>query len=308
MVALQKTQLKTNSGYVGRFAPTPSGPLHFGSLVAALASYLDARAQRGQWLVRIEDIDPPRCQTGASDHILRTLEQFGLHWDGDICYQSQQDQHYRDALEQLQQQGLLYYCTCSRSQLQGQTVYPGHCRDHPKAAHQAGAWRIKAPAEELGFNDLIMPPYKENLAHQVGDFILRRKDGLFAYQLAVVVDDARQGITHVIRGADLYQQTPRQVFLQGCLGLPTLTYGHIPLIVNQAGQKLSKQNLATAITSGQAPQLISQALQRLGQNLPSSLIAAPVTEQLDWAIMAWQRQDIPSFYKDPHPFLDSPLP
>ena len=308
MAALQQPQLKTSSDYVGRFAPTPSGPLHFGSLVTALASYLDARAQQGRWLVRIEDIDPPRCPAGASDSILQTLEQYGLHWDGSVCYQSQQDQVYLAALQQLQQQGLLYSCTCSRSQLKGHTIYPGCCRSHQQPAHKPSATRLKVPARELGFSDLIMPPYRENLAHQVGDFILQRKDGLFAYQLAVVVDDARQGITHVIRGADLYQQTPRQMLLQACLGLPTPDYGHIPLILNSSGQKLSKQNLATAITPAQAPQLISQALRRLGQNPPATLLGAPVAEQLAWGIASWERNNIPSFYHDPQAFLDSPLP
>lgn len=308
MANLHKSQSLTTSGYVGRFAPTPSGPLHFGSLVAALASFLDARAHQGQWLVRIEDIDPPRCQDGASDHILRTLDAFGLHWDGSICYQSQQQQYYLQALAQLQQQDRLYPCICSRSQLQGQTIYPGNCRDQFIPSEQASAWRLKVPAMELGFDDLIMPAYEENLSQQVGDFILQRKDGLFAYQLAVVVDDAQQGITHIIRGADLYQQTPRQVFLQKCLALPTPSYGHIPLIINNAGQKLSKQNLAQAISASQAPLLMSQALQRLGQNLPSELKGAPVAEQLAWSIAAWERKKVPAFYQDPVPFLQSPLP
>ena len=303
MANLHKSQSQTTSGYVGRFAPTPSGPLHFGSLVAALASFLDARAHQGQWLVRIEDIDPPRCQDGASDDILRTLDTFGLHWDGYIGYQSQQQQSYLHALEQLQQQDLLYPCICSRSQLQGQTIYPGNCRNQSPPSEQASAWRIKVPCMKLGFDDLIMPAYEENLAQQVGDFILQRKDGLFAYQLAVVVDDAQQGITHVIRGADLYQQTPRQVFLQRCLNLSTPSYGHIPLIINNAGQKLSKQNLATAISASQGPELMSQALQRLGQNLPSELKGAPVAEQLAWSIASWKRKKVPAFYQDPVPFL-----
>jgi glutamyl-Q tRNA(Asp) synthetase len=308
LAILHKSQSLTDPSYVGRFAPTPSGPLHFGSLVAALASFLDARAHQGLWLVRIEDIDPPRCQDGASDDILRTLDAFGLHWDGSISYQSQQQPSYLQALEQLQQQDLLYPCICSRSQLQGHTIYPGSCRNQLPPSDQASAWRIKVPPMELGFDDLIMPTYQENLAQQVGDFILQRKDGLFAYQLAVVVDDAQQGITHIIRGADLYQQTPRQVFLQKCLALPTPSYGHIPLIINNAGQKLSKQNLATAISASQGPMLMSQALQRLGQNLPSELEGAPIAEQLTWSIAAWERKKVPAFYQDPVPFLQSPLP
>jgi len=290
-------------GYIGRFAPTPSGPLHFGSLVAALASYLDARAHQGQWLVRIEDIDPPRCQAGASDSILQTLDDYGLHWDGNICYQSQQTTHYISALKQLQQQQRLFFCSCSRSQLQAHTTYPGTCR-HQLGAPVKGAcsYRIQAPDLEIGFDDLIMPTYKENLAQAVGDFILRRKDSLFAYQLAVVVDDALQGITHVIRGADLYQQTPRQIFLQQCLNLPTPTYGHIPLIMNDQGQKLSKQNFAQAITTEAAPALMSQAIQRLGQALPAELVAAPVVDQLSWATQNWNRTLIPCHRQDPIAF------
>jgi glutamyl-Q tRNA(Asp) synthetase len=271
--------------------------------VAALASYLDARAHQGQWLVRIEDIDPPRCQAGASDSILQTLDDYGLHWDGNICYQSQQTTHYISALKQLQQQQRLFFCSCSRSQLQAHTTYPGTCR-HQLGAPVKGAccYRIQAPDLEIGFDDLIMPTYKENLAQAVGDFILRRKDSLFAYQLAVVVDDALQGITHVIRGADLYQQTPRQIFLQQGLNLPTPTYGHIPLIMNDQGQKLSKQNFAQAITTEAAPALMSQAIQRLGQALPAELVAAPVVDQLSWATQNWNRTLIPCHRQDPIAF------
>ena len=290
--------------YVGRFAPTPSGPLHFGSLVAALASYLDAHAHDGQWLLRIEDIDPPRCQPGASDDILRTLEAFGLHWHGEVLYQSQQLDDYQQALAHLQRQGQLFYCTCSRSQLKGHNTYPGHCRTqhfHPEEPHST---RIHAPDVELGFTDLFMPTYKENLAQQVGDFILQRKDGPYAYQLAVVVDDARQGINHVIRGADLYDQTPRQIYLQQCLGYATPTYGHIPLIMSPQGQKLSKQNLAKSITAKQAPALITNALLRLGQSLPDELHGAPIDGQLSWAIEHWQRQSVPRHGEDPIAFID----
>lgn len=290
--------------YIGRFAPTPSGPLHFGSLVAALASYLDAHAHAGQWLLRIEDIDPPRCQPGASDDILRSLELFGLHWHGEVLYQSQQLDQYRQVLAELEQQQRLFYCTCSRSQLKGQNTYPGHCRSqqsHPKQAHST---RIKADDLELGFTDLFMPAYKENLAQQVGDFILQRKDGPYAYQLAVVVDDTLQGINHVIRGADLYDQTPRQMFLQQCLGYATPSYGHIPLIMSPQGQKLSKQNLAKAIAAAQAPTLITDALIRLGQQPPRELHGAPIEDQLSWAIEHWQRPLVPSHGQDPIAFVD----
>lgn len=299
------TQPSAPQPYIGRFAPTPSGPLHFGSLVAALASYLDAHAHGGQWLLRMEDIDPPRCQAGASDDILYTLEAFGLHWHGEVLYQSQQQHHYQQALAELQQQGRLFYCTCSRSQLKGHDTYPGHCRGqqhHPQEPHST---RIRVPNQRLGFDDIFQPNYTENLLHQVGDFILQRKDGPFAYQLAVVVDDALQGVNHVIRGADLYNQTPRQIFLQECLGYDTPTYGHIPLIMSPQGQKLSKQNLATAIQAQQAPQLITTALLRLGQALPQELHKAGIESQLDWAISNWQRPSVPSQEEHPVAFVDA---
>lgn len=290
--------------YIGRFAPTPSGPLHFGSLVAALASYLDAHAHGGQWLLRIEDIDSPRCQPGASDDILRTLDAYGLHWHGEVVYQSQQQAYYEQALEQLHQQGQLFYCSCSRSQLKGQSTYPGYCRTQLTPPSQAYATRLRVPDQQLAFTDLFMPAYEENLALQVGDFILQRKDGPYAYQLAVVVDDALQGVNHIIRGADLYDQTPRQIYLQQRLGYPTPSYGHIPLIMSTQGQKLSKQNLAKAVTSKQAPALVTDALQRLGQPPPHDLHGAPVKEQLTWAIAHWHRASVPNHGQDPIAFGD----
>jgi len=309
VASIQQPELNPSSGYVGRFAPTPSGPLHFGSLVAALASYLDARAHQGQWLLRVEDIDAPRCAPGAADSILQTLEDYGLHWDGDVCYQSQQSSYYESALGQLQAKGLVFFCTCSRSQLKGHDIYPGTCRTRViRDQQQDCSCRIRVPDQQLAFDDLILPSYTENLALQVGDFILQRKDGPYAYQLAVVIDDALQGITHVIRGADLYTQTTRQIFLQQSLGLTTPIYGHIPLIMNGQGQKLSKQNLAQAIATKEAPVLLSQALQRLGQAPPQELIDAPIEEQLQWAITAWDRHKIPSLQEDPTPFVTTDSP
>ena len=309
VASIQQPELNPSSGYVGRFAPTPSGPLHFGSLVAALASYLDARAHQGQWLLRVEDIDAPRCVPGAADNILQTLEDYGLWWDASVCYQSQQTLHYQAALEQLQAQSLVFFCTCSRSQLKGHDIYPGTCRTRlTRDQQQDCSCRIRVPDQELCFADLILPSYTENLASQVGDFILQRKDGPYAYQLAVVVDDAMQGITHVIRGADLYTQTTRQIFLQQSLGLITPVYGHIPLILNDQGQKLSKQNLAKAIGAKQAPELLTQAIQRLGQALPQELFNAPVAEQLAWTITAWDRSKIPALEADPTPFVTTDSP
>jgi len=306
LASIQQPELTPSSGYVGRFAPTPSGPLHFGSLVAACASYLDARAHQGQWRLRIEDIDAPRCVPGATDSILQALDDYGLHWDAEVCYQSQQTSHYLAALAQLEEQQLVFFCTCSRSQLKGQQIYPGTCRPRlERDQHNPCSCRIRVPDESFSFTDLILPSYTENLGQQVGDFILQRKDGPFAYQLAVVVDDALQGITHVIRGADLYTQTTRQIFLQQSLHLSNPIYGHIPLVMNTQGQKLSKQNLAQAITAQQAPRLLSQALQRLGQALPQELFGAPVNEQLHWAIGAWERNNIPSLEADPTPYVTS---
>ena len=291
--------------YVGRFAPTPSGPLHFGSLVAAVASFVDAKAHHGKWLLRIEDIDPPRCRPDASDEILTTLENFGLYWDDEVLFQSLQTDNYLHALQLLKNKSLVYECTCSRSQLQGHDVYPQFCRHQPIDVSLPSAVRIKVPHVDLGFDDLFLPSYSENIATQVGDFILQRKEKIVAYQLAVVVDDATQRVTHVVRGADLYDQTPRQQFLQQCLDLPELMYGHVPIICNGLGQKLSKQNLAPAISAQQASTLLQAALQRLGHEIPRQLVAAPCTELLQWAGQHWQRNKVPGYAQDPIPYEDA---
>jgi glutamyl-Q tRNA(Asp) synthetase len=235
--------------YIGRFAPSPTGPLHFGSLLTALASWCDARAAKGQWLLRIEDVDVVRTQEGAADHIIRTLEHYGLWWDGEIVYQSQRTEHYQAALQQLQQQDDVFWCTCSRSELaQTQSaIYTGHCRAHHQYRSQAAA-RIRVNERIIDFDDGVFGHISENIAETVGDFVIFRRDGLFAYQLAVVVDDAEQGITHIVRGADLLDNTSRQIYLQQRLNLTTPTYAHIPLVVNDKGEKLSKQTGASALT------------------------------------------------------------
>ena len=267
--------------YAGRFAPSPSGPLHFGSLVAALASWLDARAARGRWLVRIEDLDAPRTQPGAADEILRTLERLGLHWDGEVLYQSRRTGLYRDALERLRDR--TYWCSCSRREIadsslgmaaDGAQIYPGTCRGGVAPGKTPRALRLKA-AGAVEFIDRVQGRQTQILERDVGDFVLERADGQFAYQLAVVVDDAAQGITDVVRGADLLDSTPRQIYLQQVLGYPTPRYLHVPAAVNAAGEKLSKQTGASPV--GSAPDL-RRALAFLNQ---------PETDDLGQAVRAW---------------------
>ncbi len=287
--------------YVGRFAPSPTGPLHFGSLAAAVASWLDARAAGGRWLVRMEDLDFPRCEPGAADAILRQLEAYGLIWDGAVLAQSQRDDAYAAVLATLQAIGAVYPCACTRSQLaqaprnhEGEIVYPGTCRNGLPAGAIARAWRVRVPDVSTRFHDRIHGDLQQNLAHDVGDFIVKRADGLFAYQLAVVVDDAFQGITHVVRGADLLWNTPRQIVLQSLLGLPTSVYAHVPLITNAAGQKLSKQTRAPALPESGQGAVLAQALAALGHPPPGELAGAKPVELLAWASAHWQIENVPT--------------
>lgn len=286
--------------YTGRFAPSPTGPLHFGSLVAAVASWLDARAADGLWLVRMEDLDRPRCESGAADTILRQLDVYGLHRDGAVLYQSQRDDAYTAALDSLIGIGAAYPCACTRSQLaqaarnhEGETIYPGTCRAGLPLGATARAWRVRVPDVSTRFHDRIHGDLEQNLAHAVGDFIVKRADGLFAYQLAVVVDDAFQGITHVVRGADLLWNTPRQIYLQTQLGLPTPVYAHVPLVTNAAGQKLSKQTLAPALPERGRRIVLAQALAALGHPPPVDLVGAGPDELLTWASAHWQIENVP---------------
>lgn len=288
--------------YIGRFAPTPSGALHFGSLVVAVASYLDARANSGLWLVRIEDLDPPRTAPGSIDAILSCLDTFGLHWDATPMFQSQRQGAYLDALERLQQQGRVYACCCSRTQFKADPLYLCNCLSQPPAAQEV-AIRLILPPQTITLNDLINGSQTEHLADAVGDIVVQRKDQLYSYQLAVVVDDAEQKISHIIRGSDLFHQTPRQVWLQTCLGYPTPVYGHLGIITNRQGQKLSKQNLAAPLDIRQAPSLLSEVLERLGQAPPCGLRQAPVEEQLAWAIAHWDIQRVPKRMQDPIAFV-----
>ena len=280
--------------YRGRFAPSPTGPLHFGSLVAAIGSYLQAKSQAGEWLVRMEDIDTPRNVPGAAENILRTLDAFGFEWDGAVVYQSQRDEFYRTALEQLALQGATFPCACSRREIADSSllgiegpIYPGTCRKDPPSARAARAIRVRVEETSVEFTDLMQGAIAQNLATQIGDFVLRRADGIVAYQLAVVVDDANQGITEIIRGADLLASTPRQIFLQRLLGYATPRYGHLPIATNNAGEKLSKQTLAQSIHATNATTLLFDALYLLGQNPPAELRQSSQKPLWDWALGHW---------------------
>jgi glutamyl-Q tRNA(Asp) synthetase len=263
------------ASYRGRFAPSPTGPLHFGSLVAALASFLDARRHGGIWLVRLEDLDTDRNQPGAEDAILRCLEGFGLHWDEPLVRQSERQELYDAALQQLRQAGLAYPCGCSRKSLaqaeegMGGPRYPGTCRNGLPAGAIVRSFRFKSSEMEITFKDRYQGEFRQNVGLEVGDFVIKRADGPFAYQLAVVVDDAAQGITDVVRGADLLDSTPRQILLQQALNLPTPRYLHVPVATNAQGEKLSKQTRAPAVQPN--PQTLKEALQYLGYTLPQDL-------------------------------------
>ncbi|HSH47311.1 MAG TPA: tRNA glutamyl-Q(34) synthetase GluQRS [Halomonas sp.] len=281
------------NAYRGRFAPTPSGPLHFGSLTAALASFLDARQAGGHWALRIEDIDPPRCPPGSADIIRRQLEAFGLCWDGPVRYQHRRHHAYRHALERLIDMGLAYPCSCSRRQWQDHAVYPGWCREGVCEPGKPLAWRLRS---DLGLRPVVWEDRLFGACRfepaELGDTVLKRKDGLWAYQLAVVVDDADQAISDVVRGADLLDNTPWQRQLQHALGLPVPRYLHLPLMLGNDGHKLSKQNLAPALptTETEARPLLFRALTALDQAPPAELATAAVDEQLAWAIAHWAPQ------------------
>lgn len=250
--------------YRGRFAPSPTGELHFGSLVAALASFLDAKSQHGQWLLRIEDIDPPREQPGAGGKILEQLHLLGFVADEPVLWQRQRLAAYEAAVSDLLRRGHAFECRCSRSDLGPAGIHLGRCRSGT-GQKRAAAIRVRAPALRLGFIDRIQGAYSQQLDRDVGDFVIRRADGLYAYQLAVVVDDAHQQITDVVRGSDLLDSTPRQIWLQRCLGLPTPRYAHLPLALDKDGNKLSKQSFAPALPSTSPQTSLARALAFLGQ-------------------------------------------
>jgi len=301
---MRPLEAEKTSQYRGRFAPSPSGLLHFGSLIAALASFLDARSftnqngELGKWLIRIEDIDPPREQQGASSEILTSLEAFGLYWDETVLYQSKQSHYYREILASLSRHELSYYCQCTRGQIKAQGgIYQGHCRS---AQHQEknSATRLINQYGLYQFNDIFQDKVvcDRSLANE--DFIIHRKDGLFAYQLAVVADDIAQDITHVVRGCDLLEPTARQLTLfqtlnDSFLKCTTPKYGHVPLAVTSEGFKLSKQNKAPAIDNNKPQPALIAALTFLGQSPDVALVDASVDELIQWAIKHWQRKLVP---------------
>lgn len=290
--------LTTSIHYRGRFAPSPSGSLHFGSLVAALASYLDARAHQGEWLVRIEDLDSVREVPGAADQILRTLERFGFCWDGVVRYQSQCQALYQQQLAQLQHNHHVYPCGCSRQEIalkaqQGLEgpIYPGTCRQGLSSGKSSRSIRVRTQDQMICFYDRIQGKQCQSVAQQIGDFVVRRADGFFAYQLAVVLDDADQGMTHVVRGADLLSSTPRQIYLQQLLQLPTPSYAHFPVVLNHEGKKLSKSSGQTKALMGEPLQGLLAAYRFLGQEMPLDDLSDLPTFW-DWAIAHWNLESI----------------
>lgn len=294
--------------YRGRFAPSPTGPLHFGSLVAAVGSYVDARAHGGEWLVRMEDVDFPRMVPGAADSILRTLERFGFAWDGEIVFQSRRTSLYRAAFERLRIEGRVFACACSRREIADSTLgtdgarrYPGTCREGLAPGRDARAWRLKVEPAEICFEDALQGRICQDVAAEVGDFVVRRADGLFAYQLAVVVDDAGQGVTHVVRGADLIESTPRQICLQRQIGLPEPAYLHLPAAVNARGEKLSKQTRARPLDDARPQAALAAALAFLGQPPPAELAEADLASLWRWAVGHWDRQRLPRCRSAPAP-------
>jgi len=302
-LTIKRPLLPSINTYRGRFAPSPSGLLHFGSLIAALASFLDAKSfitpngNSGKWLVRIEDIDPPRELVGASAAILTTLEAFGLYWDESVLYQSQQSEIYLDTLSDLHQQNLCYYCQCTRAEIKSLGgIYQGHCRTLNRTKNNS-AIRLINHHGIYQFNDLFQKQAQGKVECEQAlakeDFIIHRKDGLFAYQLAVVVDDIQQNINHVIRGCDLLEPTARQLTLFATLNSSTPEYGHVPLAVTTKGYKLSKQNRATAINNNNPQPALIAALKFLGQAPDPTLINEKVDDIIYWAINHWSRDNVP---------------
>ncbi len=290
------------SPVVGRFAPSPTGALHFGSLVTAVGSYCLAKRAGGLWLVRMEDLDGPRVVAGAAAEILRSLEMLDLHWDGEVLYQSQRTAAYEAALERLRKGGHVFPCACSRKEVLASAphrgeegpVYAGSCREGLPPNREARAWRMRVPHQTVAFRDCLGTHHQQCLASEVGDFVLRRADGLFAYQLAVVVDDAESGVTQVVRGADLLSSTPRQIYLHHCLGYAVPCYAHLPLVLAPNGEKVSKRHGTIALDDSNGGKLIWQALRFLGQQVPEALQAAPAREVLFWGVTHFDMTQVPS--------------
>ena len=286
--------------YRGRFAPSPTGPLHFGSLVAAVGSFLEARVHGGEWLVRMEDLDAPRVVPGAAADILRTLECCGLEWEGPVAYQSARSDAYHAALHRLRQAGRVYPCGCSRREIADSAlagtegpIYPGTCRGGVAPSRASRAWRLDTHGAAVEFEDALRGRITCRLEEEYGDFVLYRADRVYAYQLAVVVDDAEQGITDVVRGADLLGSTPRQIYVQQLLGLNPLRYMHLPIVVNDRGEKLSKQTFATPVDAARPLPALVAALSFLGQQPPRDLARATAKELWVWAEKNWKLEQVP---------------
>ncbi|MEE9332238.1 MAG: tRNA glutamyl-Q(34) synthetase GluQRS [Methylophilaceae bacterium] len=291
--------------YIGRFAPSPTGPLHFGSLVAAVASYLEAKTHNGKWLVRMDDLDKLREIDGAAACILSTLEAFGFEWDSNPMYQNQRHKAYAEALSTLQNKQSAYPCSCTRKEVADSAshlgvegaIYPQTCLQQPIKKDHPIAWRVKTINQPIRFKDAIQGETEQNLAHDTGDYVLKRADGLFAYQLATVVDDAEQGITHIARGADLLNSTPRQIYLQSLLAFKTPAYMHIPIATNADGQKLSKQTLAPAIQTQDMITQLWHALSFLNQGPVEQLKQADLNGCWEWAKKNWDANRVPKVLK-----------
>jgi len=295
------TETRVDVGkYRGRFAPSPTGPLHFGSLVAAVGSFLEARTRGGEWLVRMEDLDPPRVAPGAAEDILHTLAGLGLQDDGQVAYQSARHDAYHCALHRLRKKRRVYPCACSRREIADSAVagaegpvYPGTCRSGVAAGKAARALRLDTRGAAVAFEDAIQGRIHCELEKETGDFVLYRADGTYAYQLAVAVDDAEQGITDVVRGADLLASTPRQIYIQRLLDLPRPRYVHLPVAVNAQGEKLSKQTRAMPVDRARPLPALVAALSFLGQQPPRTLALATVGEFWSWASKSWDLARVP---------------
>jgi glutamyl-Q tRNA(Asp) synthetase len=281
------------TGYVGRFAPSPTGDLHLGSLYTAAGSFLDARAHGGEWRLRIEDIDTPRVVPGAADGILRTLQRFGLEWDGPVVRQSERSEHYESAILTLRELKATFGCSCSRSQLAADERYPGYCRDGALEPDAPLGLRLRVDPGAVIFTDRIQGRFRQDVAATVGDLLLRRRDGLFAYLLAVVVDDAAQHITHVVRGADLLDNTPRQMLLQRLLGFGPPAYAHLPVLVEANGDKLAKARRSVPVAAQELMPTLMHVFRLLELEPPRELEDGSLSEAWRWAVHHWRIERIP---------------
>ena len=298
--SMEVTGTSAGARYIGRFAPSPTGPLHFGSMVAAIGSFLDARAAKGQWRLRIDDVDAARCNQSAEHDIIATLNRFGLEWDGPIVFQRDRIAAYQGALESLSARGVVFACACTRREIadsalarDGSRIYPGTCRGGLPTGRKPRAWRVRASGR-IEFMDRIQGAQREVLEEAVGDFVLLRADGMFAYQLAVVVDDALDGITHIVRGADLLDSTARQIHLQRLLACPVPNYAHLPVAANPLGEKLSKQTLAPSVSDAAVEATWLAALHFLGQNPPDTLARSGLNTIKTWAVANWSAASVPA--------------